>query len=470
MTVKRKNLSVTTCTVVAALAFGETDMLSQWRIEESSDIADVPAEFPVGFCLLTKGDRQYVGYFDKDRQMTVASRMMNSDPWRYQTLPSKIGWDSHNYITMAVDGDGHLHVSGNMHCVPLIYFRTEKAGDITTLRKFSMTGKQENRVTYPKFLADHNGELIFTYRDGGSGNGINIYNKYDTRGRSWTRLLEDPLFDGAGKRNAYPLGPIRGPGGWFHVVWVWRDTPDCATNHHLSHARSKDLINWESVFGHKVELPLTLGEEKLHVDPIPSHGGIINGCQRLTFDAANRPVITYHKADAEGNMQIYAARPEDGEWKLHCLTEWEKPIQFGGRGSMGFIGISISGLNRTEPGVMTMTYRHRDYGSGLLAIDEMTLSPLKKEIEVVPEFPEELNTVQAVFEGMEIRRARDIGESDNEAVRYLLQWETLGSNRDRPRKPPLPAPSTLRLYKLVANAAIEAANKAAEPISLSRTL
>jgi hypothetical protein len=31
---------------------------------------------------------------------------------------------------------------------------------------------------------------------------------------------------------------------------------------------------------------------------------------------------------------------------------------------------------------------------------------------------------------------------------YLLRWETLGPNRDRPREPPLPEPSMLRVYKL----------------------
>jgi hypothetical protein len=49
---------------------------------------------------------------------------------------------------------------------------------------------------------------------------------------------------------------------------------------------------------------------------------------------------------------------------------------------------------------------------------------------------------------MEIRRAGDLGTCGTPGVRYLLQWETLGPNRDRPRQPPIPAPSTLRLYKL----------------------
>jgi len=33
-----------------------------------------------------------------------------------------------------------------------------------------------------------------------------------------------------------------------------------------------------------------------------------------------------------------------------------------------------------------------------------------------------------------------------EGERHYLRWETLGSNRDRPRAGPPPPPSTLKLY------------------------
>lgn len=426
-------------------------VVSQFRIDRSLDVARVSADFPVGFCLLTNGERHYVAYYDHERRMTVASRTLDSDAWQSQMLPSKVGWDSHNYLTMAVDDDGQLHVSGNMHCVPLIYFRTDKPGDITTLAKRVMTGELENRVTYPRFLTGPQGELIFTYRDGGSGNGRRFYHRYDSEAGTWTRLLERPLLDGEGSRNAYPLGPVQGPDGRYHMVWVWRDTPDCATNHHLSYARSKDLVHWESAFGEPVDLPMKLAGNAVWIDPIPSGGGIINGCEKLFFDSADRPVITYHKADADGSMQVYAARPEGGRWACHVLTDWNTRVEFGGRGSMGFIGIRISGLTRAEPGILTMTYHHRDYGSGRLVVDEGALQPLDKQITVTAAYPAELNRIQSDFEGMQIQRAEDLGDSGNPRIRYVLQWETLGRNNDRPRKPPLPKPSMLRLITLGAN-------------------
>ena len=74
-----------------------------------------------------------------------------------------------------------------------------------------MTNELEDRVTYPRFFQDDQERLIFSYRHGGSGNGINLYNRYDTESKTWSRLIDTPLFDGGGQRNAYPAGPTRGP-------------------------------------------------------------------------------------------------------------------------------------------------------------------------------------------------------------------------------------------------------------------
>ena len=39
----------------------------------------------------------------------------------------------------------------------------------------------------------------------------------------------------------------------------------------------------------------------------------------------------------------------------------------------------------------------------------------------------------------------------NAEKKYLLRWETLGINQDRPRDPPLPNPSQLKLIALERN-------------------
>ncbi len=421
-----------------------------YRIAETVDIDTVPSWFPVGFSLLTHEGRQYVAYYDAKHHMTVASRKLSEAKFQYVKLPTKIGWDSHNSVTMAADADGCIHLSGNMHCVPLIYFRMHKAGDITTFKRQAMTGKLENRCTYPRFLYDLDGRLIFTYRHGGSGNGMRLYNRYDPKAKAWSRLIDSPLFDGQGKRNAYPNGPSLGPDRRFHVIWVWRDTPDCATNHHLSYARSKDLVHWETASGKAVNVPLTLGQKDLCVDASPSGGGMINGGQRLTFDSAGRPMIAYHKSDAKGNMQIYVTRFEGDKWVSRVVTTWTRPVPFSGRGAMPFIGIRLSGLQSGGPGTLFLTYRHRDYGTGRIVLDEKTLRPVTRRVApTAPSLPRAVTRREIDFEGLSVRTAGDLSSSPRPGVRYLLKWETLGPNYDRPRKGKLPPPATLKLFKLV---------------------
>jgi len=276
-----------------------------------------------------------VAYYDAQHRMTVAARTLDSDQWQYQVLPSAVGWDSHNYIVMALDSDGYLYLSGNMHCVPLIYFRTAKPGDITTLTRIpAMTGSHEDRCTYPHFMEGADGRLIFHYRDGSSGNGSEIYNVYDCSRKTWTRLLDKPLIDGEGQMNAYMSGPAKGPDGWFYLAWVWRDTPACETNHDPSCARSRDLINWETLSGKSIALPITIKTPGTLIDPVPAKGGIINGTLRIGFDSGKNPIATYHKFDSAGNTQAYAARFKEGQWKPQQISNWNYRSDFQGGGSI----------------------------------------------------------------------------------------------------------------------------------------
>jgi hypothetical protein len=419
-----------------------------YRVADESTIDAVPSWFPVNFSLLTHNGKHFVAYFNAKHEMTVAQCPVGSGNWQKKTLSSRIGWDSHNYVTLAVDATGHIHLSGNMHNVPLIYFRTEEPGNVQTMSRFAMVGRDERNCTYPVFLKDAEKNLMFLYRDGGSGNGSSIVNRYDGATKTWSRFLDEPLFDGQGDRNSYPLGPAAGPDGRFHLVWVWRDTPDCATNHHLSYVRSDDLKHWETAAGAPLTLPLRLDQEEAWIDPVPSGGGIINGCQKLVFDSELRPIVSYHKSDDNGNMQVYVARFQDGAWRKRAITSWDKPIEFSGFGSMPFIGIQISGLRRLGADHFVLDYRHRDYGRGSLVIDEHTLSPTADHPAIETTYPQQLLKPTSDWPGMLVRTAEDASETDGADTKYLLRWETLETNQDEPRDPPLPPPSALKLIML----------------------
>ena len=274
-----------------------------------------------------------------------------------------------------------------------------------------------------------------------------VYNQYDYATHQWTRLLDTPIMDGEGMC-AYFKGPELGPDDYYHVVWVWRDTPDCSTNHHLSYARSRDLIHWESAGGVPTELPITIADTAFWVDPIPVRGGIINGAEDIGFDHQNRPLVTYYKYDSAGNSQAYVARWRDDRWQIAQLSDWNYRWDFQGYGSLGTFPIKIFPARPQDDGQVRIDYRHSQYGTGYWLVDDASLKIVANEMQsadvdvqndLAQENPSELRKYP--------RRALDSGTSLPEDRTYRLEWETYPANRDRKRDGAPVEPSTLRLIE-----------------------
>jgi hypothetical protein len=411
-----------------------------------SDIAQVWAGHPVGFALFTQDDRQFVAFYDAERRMTVGVRRLDETDWKFAILPERLGWDSHNSVTLDIDSEGYLHLSGNMHVAPLVYYRTTRPLDIESFESVPhMTGELEEKVTYPSFFHGPVGELIFTYRDGKSGSGNQIYNVYEASSRTWKRLLDKPLTDGEGHRNAYLEGPVRGPDGTYHLLWVWRESPDCATNHDLSYARSRDLHHWETSGGTPLALPITLATGEV-VDPVPSGGGLINGNAHIGFDNQGEVVLSYQKYDPEGNTQVYSARLEEGKWIIRQTSHWDWRWAFSGGGAIP-VEIGFSPVQLTKKGELSQTYTHAKYGRGTWILDKATFEPIA-QLPHLQEYPDSLMEPESDLPGMQVNLAKDLGTRVDPGVRYVLRWETLGPNRDRPREGEPPPPSMLRVCKV----------------------
>src|SRR5205085_3872173 len=102
----------------------------------------------------------------------------------------------------------------------------------------TMTNSNEQSVSYPEFYRLPNGDLIFLYRDGGSGRGNLVINRYSVKEKKWQQVHSN-LIDGEKQRNAYWQACVDSK-GTIHLSWVWRESPDVATNHDMGYARSTD--------------------------------------------------------------------------------------------------------------------------------------------------------------------------------------------------------------------------------------
>ena len=404
----------------------------------------------VDFSLVTKPPYQYVAYYDSSRNMVVAQRKLDEKEWTKMQLPEKIGWDSHNYISMAVDKNNYIHVSGNMHGDSLVYFMSQKPADVKSLQRVkSLVGNQEEEVTYPHFFESPGGDLIFQYRIGSSGKGNQIFNRYDPDTKRWSRLLDQPLVDGKGEMNAYLHGPVLGPDGYYHLVWVWRDTPNAATNHDLSYAKSKNLVDWYKSNGAPQPLPITYENAEI-IDPVPAGAGMLNGNTIIGFDQENRPVVSYHKFDEQGNTQLYNARLEGGKWNIYQTTSWNFRWDFGGYGSLDHrIALYPATVENDQ---LTQEYFIDTAGVQKILLNPLNLQEISKIADDRHPFLQSLEKVRSDFGGMAVYT--NIDKQDEKGI-YVLRWETLPPHNDQPLQGQIPAPQPLKLYFVPSKSAVK---------------
>ncbi|WP_037519123.1 BNR repeat-containing protein [Sphingobium yanoikuyae] len=270
----------------------------------------------------------YALYYDPDRYITLTSYNGQTNQICRRRLAFRFnGWDAHNSLTLAISNDGVIHATGNMHASPLIYAR---GTSLATIKPATMTGTNEQHVTYPQFLLDSAGNLLFRYRDGRSGNGIWRMNRW-TNGR-WSAL--PPLFvdqDGGRPTSAYPTAFTIDADGLFHVAIVWRRTADVASNYAVTYAKTRDFQTW-LVNGHSIKGPLT--PDNMEIIDTPGEGaGLVNNAA-LEISSTGQPLILFTKYAADGANAIYLATRTASGWKYRSLAEARKRTELTGGGSI----------------------------------------------------------------------------------------------------------------------------------------
>lgn len=404
------------------------------QIIESSFLDSVWVANKVSFALHTVGNQQYAAYYDKNRMMTVAMRDVNSQTWHKKTLTNQLKWDSHNYVAMGIDEKGFIHVSGNMHVNPLVYFRSAKPYDINSLTEVNvMTGIEESDVTYPKFFYDGKGQLYFSYRSGTCGNGNILINHFDAESESWKRYLNMPLFEGIeidDDRAAYHKF-VKDSEGNFHFIWMWRWTPEVATSHQICYATSSDLIHWKNAAGEEILLPFKPDNKKLIVDPSPSEGGMHNGRYQIILTSEDQPIVGYLKYDKAGLTQLYLARFEGNEWVREKISDWDFRWQFFGGGDKMSKGATFKLEGFSEAGSLIISWSTETGESGVYVIDPVTMKHVPFSLMETQLHHKSINDKITDNPQLSIAFQNDSGLATTENENYLLKWETKGKSHGR---------------------------------------
>jgi hypothetical protein len=408
----------------ASLGASAAESMTMRKIPVAKGLAAHPVNG--GSCLISDGEHQYIAFYDGDHQMTVGKRRLSETKWDFAKLPERVGWDTHNKIVLFQDREGHLHVTGNMHCAPLHYYRTKKAGDIQTFEGIhTWTGDYENRVTYPTVFKLRDGSIYLMYRHGGSGNGMRILLGYDESTRKWAKTTPI-LTNGMDRKptcNAYPIGLLEDGNGAWHIAWCWRETPDVVTNFDICYAKSLDLgATWKGWDGRDLELPIT--PENAHVvEHIEQDSGLMNGGS-FAVDDQGLPYVGYTRFDKDGYNQLYVATPVGGKWKVVQLTDWKHRFYFSGRGTIPerppTPGVSIRSDQRI---LISYSNRYAGIPKGLMALTREQLLAGK---------PGQYTTERAVESTPNIPNIRAVNSGPlPPGFTHYMQQQTDSPNRDR---------------------------------------
>ncbi|MCD7962810.1 MAG: BNR repeat-containing protein [Rikenellaceae bacterium] len=269
--------------------------------------------------LATYQDYQFVAFYDKEKNVVLGKRKHGTEVWEISITQYKGNAnDAHNVISITVDGNGYLHVSWDHHGHPLNYTRSVAPISLELRDKMKMTEVEEDNVTYPEFYKFSNGDLLFAYRSGSSGNGNLVLKKYDIKTGGWNDMNNN-LISGENKRNAYWQIYVDNQDN-IHVSWVWRETYNVDTNHDLCYAVSRDSGDtWEKSNGEKYNLPITLGNAE-YVWRIPQNSELINQTSMAVDDNGVPYIATYWRDPDSGVPQYYILYKSGDVWMRNQVT------------------------------------------------------------------------------------------------------------------------------------------------------
>jgi hypothetical protein len=279
---------------------------------------------------------QYVAYYAEDSHVVLAKRKLGSEKWTIRKTPYKGNVrDAHNTISIMVDGDGYLHMSWDHHNHPLRYCRSVAPGSLELTDEMRMTGIKEKSVTYPEFYRLPDGNLLFLYRDGRSGNGNVMMNHYDLKTRKWTQR-QDAFIHGEGKQNAYWQMCID-KSGTLHISWVWREHGGVETNHDMGYAKSTDEgRTWRKSNGENYRLPITAASAE-YAARIPQGHELINTTSMCADDEGRPYIAAYWRPQGTEVPQYHLIHHDGSTWHVSRIGERRMPFSLSGGGSRRLI-------------------------------------------------------------------------------------------------------------------------------------
>ncbi|HPN59643.1 MAG TPA: BNR repeat-containing protein [Chitinophagaceae bacterium] len=327
---------------------------------------------------------QFISYYDAEGNVVLGKRVITDSSWELKRtrFKGKVT-DAHRSISIALDGEGYLHMAWDHHGNHLRYCRSLQPFSLELSDEIPMTGQHESNVTYPEFYRMPDGGLLFFYRDGSSGNGNLIINTYQPAEKKWT-VLQDNLISGEGKRNAYWQACVDNRGA-IHISWVWRESPDVASNHDLCYAVSTDGgRTWEKSTGEKYTIPVTQSSAEI-ICSIPQRSELINQTSMYVDGKGKIVIASYWKG--QGDLPQYQLVYHTGnQWKQADLAFRKTKFSLSGQGTKK-IPVSrpqVIAWQRGRKTFAALIFRDEERGSVVSVVSAQLKKKMKWRISDLP--------------------------------------------------------------------------------------
>ncbi|WP_051651047.1 BNR-4 repeat-containing protein [Brevundimonas bacteroides] len=255
---------------------------------------------------------------------------VGAGPWVFGSLKDENGvvWVhaddiGHDQPTMAVDGDGFIHVFADHHGDNWRYFRSGAANDPSTMlrRIGSMPGSVS--MTYPIAEEAPNGDIYLMVRNFVSSVGQGELYRWNDATNVWSKIATFAREVGA---VVYPDDLRVDSAGDVHLAFEWAYGYPRPLRHYGSYLRYQvSTGQWRTANGAVLTLPVNRATPNLLYQGLTagelwndSDSGIGIQAAGLTVDSQNRPSIAYrYRTDGGSNGQdfdVYRIRWNGTAW------------------------------------------------------------------------------------------------------------------------------------------------------------
>lgn len=269
--------------------------------------------------LWTFNNNQYITYVDSAGYVIVGKRQLPNGAWNLSNTGDTINdaTDLHDIVSMGIDSDGYIHISYGMHAEALKYMRSDNPEDPSAFSNQSMTGANENSVTYPRFFMA-NDILFYSYRNGNWITGHQYLNKYNVATQTWS-ALHHKFIDG-GIYSVYCDNFAIDNNGYIHTSFMWRVSSSPITSSDYSYAYSDDNgTTWKKTNGSSYSMPITKATaEKFDAG---NDSTLVNQ-NRIDVDGNGYPHIAYWKAAPDSFVNYHHAWYNGAAWQITRVTDY----------------------------------------------------------------------------------------------------------------------------------------------------